>query len=172
MSCRNKPIFHEDIARFYNALTCGWNEFGQPEIIFQDAGLAEEFALCSMKCSYVYISDSDRFTMQFLAELLASALKAEILTPEDLYSTEEAVIGRLESAPYFRRYWHDYCGIKEVRRIPSPVPGSYCVRVNAKRRYLDPFVKNRGRVAEFSEKYREAVREFLAVSFEDWLSGY
>ncbi len=160
----------DDIARFFNALTSGTNEYGQQETVFADPALAEEFALCSMKCSYVYISDSDRFTMQFLADMLKAAIRAEILTPEDLYSTEEAVIERLEAAPYFRRYWHDYCRIKAVRRTSWPVPDSYCVRINAKRRFLDPYVKDIGRVSEFSKAYRAALDEFLSVSFEDWLS--
>ena len=58
----------EEIARFFNALCVGTNEHGQSEIVFTDPQTAEEFALRSMKCSYVYISDSDRFTMQYLAE--------------------------------------------------------------------------------------------------------
>ena len=160
----------EDIARFYHALSADTNEHGQPEIIFKDPAIAEEFAMRSMKNAYVYISDSDRFTMQFLAELLKDAIGSISLTVDDLYTTEERVIRKLKKCRITDNAWYTYTKIKGVRRTPKPVPDTFCFRVNAKRRYLDPYVKEMGRVTRFSEKYRAEVEKFLAVSFEEWLS--
>ena len=161
----------DDIERFYNALSAGTNEHGQPEIIFTDPNIAEEFALRSMKCSYVYVSDSDRFTMQYLAELLKFAMQGgHPLTMDDLYTTEERVIGKLKKCQITDNMWYTYTRIKAVQRTSKPVPDTFCVKVNAKRRYLDPYVKGVGRVAEYSRKYRTEVNQFLAVSFDEWLS--
>ena len=161
----------DDIERFYNALSAGTNEHGHPEIIFQTPEIAEEFALRSMKCSYVYVSDSDRFTMQYLAELLKFAMQGgHPLTMDDLYTTEERVIGKLKKCQITDNMWYTYTRIKAVQRTSKPVPDTFCVKVNAKRRYLDPYVKGVARVAEYSRKYRTEVNQFLAVSFDEWLS--
>ena len=160
----------EDITRFYRALSAGTNEQGQPEIIFSDRTIAEEFALRSMKCSYVYISDSDRFTMQYLAEVLKTAIGSKALTIDDLYTTEERVIRKLQKNRINDNMWYTYTKIKAVRRTSQPATDTFCVKVNAKRRYLDPFVKNVGRVTQFSGDYRAEVKKFLGVSFDEWLS--
>ena len=161
----------EEIGRFYQSLSAGSNEEGQPEIVFIDPEIAEQFALYSMKNSYVYISDSDRYTMQFLAEALKFAMQGKGgLTMSDLYTTEERVIRKLKKNRINDNMWYTYTKIQEVRRTSKPIPDAFCVKVNAKRRYLDPFVKDIGRVTRFSESYGEEVKKFLAVSFDEWLS--
>ena len=160
----------EEIARFYGCLAAGINEHGQPEILFQSPEIAEEFALRSMKNSYVYISDSDRYTMQFLAVLLKEAIDSHLLTADDLYTTEERVIRKLKRCQITDNAWYTYTKIKGVQRTLEPVPDTFCVKVNAKRRYLDPYVTEKGRVSAYSEKYRAEIKKFLAVSFEEWLS--
>lgn len=160
----------DDIARFYGALISGINEHGQPEIIFTCPGIAEEFARRSMKCAYVYISASDRFTMQYLADGLKLAAAIGLLTTEDLYTTEEEVIRRLCSNEKTAKFWRQYTNICCVRKTQEKIPNRYCVQVNAKRRYIDPYVQGAGRVTQFSEAYRVTVEQFKAVSFDGWLS--
>ncbi|MBQ9903123.1 MAG: hypothetical protein IJM51_12195 [Clostridia bacterium] len=161
----------DEIARFYGDLSAGINEHGQPEIIFNTPGIAEEFSLFSMQCSYVYISDSDRFTMEYLAEVLKRAIQEPSgLTVDDLYTTEERVIRKLKKNGINNNIWYTYTKIKAVQRTSRPIPDTFCVKVNAKRRYLDPYVKEIGRVTQFSESYRKEVDKFLAIRFDEWLS--
>ena len=158
------------IKKFYRAISVGENEHGEPELVFMDKAMAEEFALCSMQCAYVYISASDRFTMQFLADGLKRAAAKGLLTVDDLYTTEENVIEKLQGTPETAAFWQEYTQIREVRNTPEKVEGQYGVQVNAKRRYLDPYVPGMGRVTTWSEAYRAAVEAFLSVSFAGWLS--
>ena len=160
----------EEIEKYYNALYAGTNKHGQPEIIFTDPDIAEEFALHSMKTSYVYISDSDRFTMQYLAEILKDAILGGTMKTDDLYTTEEHVIRKLKKCRITGHMWYTYTKIKGVQRTSEPVPDAFCVKVNAKRRYLDPYVMGKGRVSAYSEKYRAEIEKFLTVSFDEWLS--
>ena len=160
----------DEIENFYRDLSAGTNEHAQPEIIFKSPDIAEQFALASMNCSYVYISDSDRFTMQYLAEVLKDAMQGGILKMNDLYTTEEKVIRKLKRCQITDNIWYTYTKIKGVQRTPERLKNTFCVKVNAKRRYLDPFVIGKGRVTDYSKKYWKEVKEFLAVSFEDWLS--
>ena len=160
----------DEIARFYKALSAGTNEHGQPEIIFTAPEIAEEFAICSMKNSYVYISDSDRFTMQFLALTLKFAISGGTLKKQDLYTTEERVIRKLKRNRITDNIWYTYTKIKGVQSTRRPIEDKICVKVDAKRRYLDPYVRDMGRVTQCSETYRAEVEKFLSVSFDRWLS--
>lgn len=161
----------DEIKSYYRNLISGVNEHGQQEIIFWNPVVAQQFAHRSMKNSYIYISDSDRFTMQYLAELLKFAMQGgHPLTMDDLYTTEERVIRKLKKCQLTDNAWYTYTKIKGVQRTASRVPDTFCVKVNAKRRYLDPYVKGVGRMTEVSECYRAEVNQFLAVSFDEWLS--
>lgn len=157
-----------DIERFYGNLTVGTNERSEEELIFTDKHIAEEFALYSMKCSHIYVSD--RFAVQYLADLLKFASENGVVSVADLYTTEENVVGKLESSEITASRWHEYRGIKRVQNTAECVSDRYCVQVNAKRRYIDPYVRNVGRVTEFSKQYLAAVNEFLSMSFDGWLS--
>ena len=159
-----------NIIKYYNNIVVGTNGQGDQELVFKDREIAEKFALCSMKCSYVYTEDSGRFTVQFLADLLRSAAEKGIISVDDLYNTEEFVIDKLCHDEWGAEKWRRYTDIKRVNVTSEPIDGKYCVRVNTKRRYIDPYVMNYGRVTEFSEKYREAVDELMNRSFDCWLS--
>ena len=65
--------------------------------MFTSSELALDFSLCSLKNSINDVSDDDRFAMKFLADILHYALNREILTREDLYTTESQVISKLMS---------------------------------------------------------------------------
>ena len=159
-----------EIRSFFRAMSAGTNERGEPEIILTDRSFAEQFALRSMKCSKIYVSDADRFTMQYLADILKYGTESGALTVDDLYTTEENVIAKIRNDPSLRTMWSDYTGISGVVRTEQKVPEKKCFRVDAKRRYLDPYVQGAGRVTEFSRSYREMLDEFLSVSFDEWLS--
>ena len=160
----------KNIERFYHNLTVGINEHGEQELMFADKNIAEEFALCSMKCSHIYVSDEDRFTIQYLADLLKLAADNDVVSVEDLYTSEENVIEKLEKSDVTSEKWREYCGIRRVKISSVPAESGYCTRVNAKRRYIDPFVENVGRVTAFSKQYHAAVDEFFLISFDGWIS--
>lgn len=159
-----------NIAKYYNNIFVGTNERGEQELVFKDMEIAEEFALCSMKCSYVYTDDSGRFTVQFLADLLRDASQRGILSIGDLYNTEEFVIDKLCANEWGAEKWRKYADIKNVSITSKPIEGKYCVCVNTKRRYINPYVQSVGRVTQFSERYRKAVDELMNRNFNCWLS--
>ena len=159
----------DEISDYYRHLTAGTNEHAETEIVFTDPHTAEQFALSSMKCAYVYISRSDRFTMQYLADLLRASIRQQVLTAADLYTTEENVISRLCSSPRTLQDWQKYCAIRAVQASDKQVENRYAVKVNAKRRYIDPYVMDSGRVTSLSSRYRAETEAFLVVSFDEWL---
>lgn len=159
------------IRRFYRDIVAGTNEKSAPELIFRHADIAEQFALCSMQCSHVYVSDTDRFTMQYLADLLKLAVDQGVVSVQDLYETEERVIEKLLADLRTAKGWREYCGIRGVQGSNTPPDNRYAVQINAKRRYIDPYVPGLGRVTEYSGHYRTEVQALLSMSFQDWLSA-
>ena len=159
----------ERIAEYYNALTMGKNEDGEDEIMFKEEALATRFALESLENSKRFVHDEDRYAMQYLADLLRQALKRGILTEADLYTTEQRVIEKLRSDDGLRLEWDRFTAFSslEYRDTKPEGPGWICV--SAKRRYIDPYVMDKGRVSALSPKAADAMASFLNRSFDVWM---
>lgn len=157
----------DDMAGLYGNLISGINEEGDPEIVFRDLSCASEFASLALSCSKVYVSDEDRYTMQMLAELLKAGIDAGTLAEQDLWGTEESVIGMLKADPASAARWEEYCAIETVT---TGIPGPCARKINAKKRYIDPFVLGRGRVSDLDGDFRARMDEYLGKSFDYWVS--
>ncbi len=159
-----------DIVPLYENIAVGLNERDETELVFKDREIAEQFAFKSMKCSRLYVSDNDRFVMQYLSDLLKLAIERGAITRSDLYSTEDAVLQKLSESSVTCERLREYKGIRAVDSSQERTSGGYCVRVGGKKRYIDPFVQGLGRATAWSGEYRAAVEEFLQQSFDGWLS--
>lgn len=151
------------VKRLYDDLMVGRNEDGEDEIMFRSAACASEFAELSLKCSKIYVCDADRFAMQRLAEILASAIKRGVISEKDLYLPEEKVISKLEGDLHSRSEWEQY------RSYSTPIIGSeddpLARIIFAKKRHINPFVYGTGRVTSYDVEYRRKLETFLATDF-------
>lgn len=145
-------------------LTVCVNEEGAPELAFRHADAAVDFAFGALEMGRLYASDEDRFAMETLARLLKDAVRAGIITMDDLWTTEEHVIGKLKRDRVFLARWDHYRGYCRTSRGTGIV-------IRTKKRYIDPLVANAGRVSEISGEFRRAADEFLKESQDVPLSG-
>jgi len=162
----------DELRELFEDLIVRENEEGEPEIQFASEQCAVRFAWLSLGNSRIYASDDDRFAMQALADLLREALNAGAICEEDLHTTEEAVIGKIcaDSGLSGRWTWFgSRCTLKcsDVR----PEDGGYWVKLDAKRRFIDPLARGRGRVTGFCAEYRDALEKFRSQSFDYWMSA-
>lgn len=171
-------LFHygfEDLPRltaFYRDLTVSAGEDGQPELAFRTPAIAEDFALAALRTGRVYVCDEDRFAMEALASLLRDALDRRVLSPADLMGTEPAVIAKLRADTVSGPAWECFRRFHAIRTAVGERPEKgWWVRVDAKRRWIDPLAVGRGRVSAWSPVFREALTSFLALDFTRWLSG-
>ena len=155
---------------YYNDITVAAAEDGAPELAFQTESAAAGFGRTALACSRIYVSEEDRYSMQRLSELLRDALTGSVLTPEDLYRTEPEVIARLEAHPLFRRRWRDFRGLREILRGDEIPPGEGRV-IPAKKRYINPLLAGRGRLADLDSDFGRALREYLAEPQDTPLGG-
>ena len=154
---------------WYRDLIVGKNEKGQPELTFQTAEAAEDFALTALRCSEVYVSDEDRYSMQMLAELLQDAAVRGVITESDLYTTEPRVISKLLSDDALAARWASYRACREILRSEQPCGEGNWRKISAKKRYIDPVVLHQGRMDAISPVFSEKLRAFLCQSQDVWL---
>ena len=154
---------------WYRDLIVGKNEKGQPELTFQTAEAAEDFALTALRCSEVYVSDEDRYSMQMLAELLQDAAVRGVIAESDLYTTEPRVISKLLSDDALAARWANYRACREIHRSEQPHGEGNWRKISAKKRYIDPLVLHRGRMSAVSPVFSEKLCAFLCQSQDIWL---
>lgn len=104
----------DEIKNIYDDLVVSKNEFGQDEISFKTLNKAIEFTSVSILNSKVYTADYDRFSMQYLADLLKLAVDKNVININDLYTTENEVIMRLEKDEDIKSMWDDFRSFSQV----------------------------------------------------------
>lgn len=161
----------ETAAAYYQNLTIGRDEEGRPKLAFQSAELAKQFAMTSIRCSRVYVSDEDRYAMQMLSELVKEALARGVITERDLSTTEPELISRLLSDAWAAGQWTKYRAYQAIRRSSKPDTEGDWRRISAKKRYIDPLVIGQGRLSAISPDYNGEKERFLQESQEAWLCG-
>ena len=162
----------EQIQGMYDDLTVAENEYGIPELSFRSVDIAKAFAQMALRNSRFYVADEERFSMQYLAEIVRNAINLGVLTPEDLYTTENEVIEKLKNNKETFDSWDKYTGISAVSKSPGVLCDRYCVNVNAKKRYIDPLAltgDGAKRVSKIDPSIKDDIASFLETDFNYWL---
>ena len=154
----------KQVRAYLNDLKVCINRESVPELAFQHADTAIDFAYGALEMGKIYVSEEDRFAMEMLAKLLKEAVESRVIAMEDLWLTEGKVIEKLNRDQGFRDRWNRFRGYYQVSRGTGTV-------IHAKKRYIDPLVENEGRVTEIRGDFRTAVDAFLAESQDEPLSG-
>ena len=163
-------ISREQAEVYYKDLTVGQNEDGQPELVFSRREAAEGFAMAALECSKIYVADPDRYAMEVLAGLLKQAIDQGILEEADLYKQEKDVITRLKQSP-LKVQWELFRGYREIICRDIPGKGEGWKRIFAKKRCIDPFVKELGRVSHICPEFKEKLELFREESQDYWLNA-
>jgi uncharacterized protein len=157
-----------EIKEMYDDLVVSINESGEPEIMFRSNGLAEKFTLLALKNGHVYTTDEDRYAMEYLAHVLHQAIERKIITEDDLYLTEEEVISRLMKDEIAKKEFQEFRNLsKVIKEEVRTTDQSYKVR--AKKRYIDPMVKDKRRISSLSDMVKKKINDFLNDDFDYYL---
>lgn len=161
----------DEIKDMYNDLVISQNEFGQDEISFSTLDKAIEFTSVSLENSKVYTCNVDRFSMQYLADLLKLAVDKNVINLNDLYTIEEKVIMKLQKDAELKSKWNDFRNMSQIFTSNEKPENGYWVNIPAKKRYINPLIVNNGRVTDLCESLSKEIDDFLKVDFNIWLSG-
>lgn len=148
--------FTSSVQSMYNDLVA------QEEFVFSTPQIALDFAEMALYCGKIYVCDEDRYAMERLSRLLKKALEENHITRQDLYTEEPQVIEKLP-----REEWQAFCRLSRVFRVDGP--GEFSYRVPAKKRCIDPLIRDRGRVSELFPEFKERMEAFLSCSQDHYI---
>lgn len=155
-------------------LFVGTNEDGEAELCFAHFDAAARFTALSLRQSRWFVSDDDRFAMQYLADLLRDAQRRGLLSEDTLYLDEPTVIARLCTDESIHARWQVLRRTVGTRSGSTPPDGAYAIRVAAKKRSIDPLVQTGAGLRRFtalSADYAAALKDFRADDFARWVWG-
>jgi len=161
-----------EIQDIYNDLIVVKNENDIDELCFKSIIYAKKLVEISLRNSYWFVSDEDRFSMQYLADMIRYAVQNNILSYEDLFTTESRVIQKLKSHSKTFELWEKYTNISAVASTDKKDPDLYCVNISAKKRYINPLIlieNNPARISEADPLIREKIEKFLSLDFDKWI---
>ena len=150
-----------EIQNLYEAISvlpCG-------ELGFLDEGKAKRFASIALSLGRIYCCDEDRYSMEVLARLVKKAISLGILNEEDLYQGEPFVIAKLLRSP-LKGEWDAFAKMSALEK--SQTNGEGFLRIQAKKRYIDPLVGDK-RLSEIDEEFKADVEAYLNQSFDIYL---
>lgn len=155
------------IRKIYNNITITKNENGIDELTFKDKDVCEEYINTISKLWPEWVSDKDRTSMQFIADICKSMNNAGYLTIEDLYTlSEQEVINKIINCKdtYLSNSFKAFQKADTVYKCISPQDNNYCVNVKSKTRYIVPLVKadnSSVRINQISENAASKITEYL-----------
>jgi HD superfamily phosphohydrolases len=156
----------------YTDLIIVQNEFGTEELCFRSLDAAKKFTEISLRNSYFFVSDEDRFSMQYLADIIRFAVDNGILGPDDLYLTETEVIAKMNKDAKLSELWKSYSELSAVTVSAEKLQNQYSVNISAKKRYIDPLVlidNNAERITDIDSDIRNQIQAFLRLDFNKWI---
>lgn len=135
----------DEVRAIYQNIEVQKNEDGIEELGFKHKMLEEKFVNNMSKLSTFYISNNAKITMQFLADIIKKMNQKGLINKEDLYKlSEKDVIEKIENCEYdnISKCFKAWKNTTQINESDIPVEDKYCVSINAKRRYINPLVKN------------------------------
>lgn len=135
----------DEVREIYQNIEIQKNEDGIEELGFKDKILAEKFVKNMSELSSSYITNETKITMQFLADIIKKMNQKGLINKEDLYKlSEKDIIEKIENSEYdnISKCFKTWKNITQINESDIPVEDKYCVSINAKRRYINPLVKN------------------------------
>lgn len=144
-------ISEKEIKDIFFDIQIGINEMNEEEMMFRHEIYAEQFTRLALKCGRLYSSKQDRYAMEILANLIKEYIHQNILKYEDLYTDEQQVIQMIKDDSK----WIHYTNLSNVIEDESGMI------IHAKKRYIDPYVLEKGRMSQISDTIKNEIDDFL-----------
>lgn len=157
----------KQIKQIYDNLEVQRNEENISELGFKDLATAEKFIDGARKLWPLWISNKEKITLQFIADIMKKLSEKNIITKEELYTlSEQEVIKKIENCgdSKIQNAFLKFRKATEIEESEEPIKGKYCISIKAKRRYIIPLVSTKDgyvRINEISRKAKKQIEEYL-----------
>lgn len=159
------------VKKVYDDIVVLTNEFNEPEIGFQNKEIAELFFDGVFKYSIELQKNEDKYTMQFMADLLKDMIDNNKINLKDLYEVSEEYIVVMMQGLY--EEFNTFRETKSIERTEEMPKKNYYVTVDSKKRYVIPICINGNKIERldtFSEECKEKLNIYL--NFKDSKYAY
>lgn len=141
----------------------------QNEIIFKHVEIAHFFTKHMLKCSYVYIMDEDRYAMEYLSKLIKRAVEKKVIDENDFYLKEKEFIDLFNKNQEIKELWKSFQKLNKVEKGKNK--DYFCVKVFVKKRYIDAYIENKGRISFIDQSIHKEIQDFLQIDFNYFMYG-
>lgn len=159
----------ETIKEIYNDVYVSKNEENIDELTFKTPAICEKYVTTIANLWPQWISNEDRVTLQFFADIVKSMNVKGLVSINDLYTySEKDIVGRILNCPdsYIKDSFIKFQNSTSVWNSETPVSDKYCITTRAKRRYIIPLVKNNEtveRINNVSLNAKNAIDNYLQI---------
>ncbi len=159
----------DEIKEIYHNIGVGENENQEIELQFHNENIAFQFLKNAFKTFEIYVADSDRYSMQCLADIIRYAIKINVINKNDLYDIESNVIKKIEDNSDTNKLWQQYKNYSKII-VSHKEPEGYYVKVAAKKRYINPLVNGK-RLTDINEDAEKMINDFKNKSFDYYMQA-
>lgn len=132
-----------EIKEVYHHIEILTNEEGNLEIGFCDLTSAEVFAHMTSIYAKELQGNRDKYVLQFVAEIVKSAIQKNLITFEDLYHKKEG-----ELVSIFKDYYSSWKLFEQATTVKgsNQAPDQFYISISSKKRNVIPLIQINGKI--------------------------
>ena len=158
----------EEIKEIYNDIEIEQNELGELELGFKTKSIARKFVKVTSIMSVIYCDDRDRFSMQFIADILKGLKDSGEITVEALYDEKESDIIKIIENSRYGDVWNAWRKARKVNVSKTEPKNVYFVHQKTKIRYIDPLCKGE-RMSKICKIAKKAIDKSLSYDMNNYI---
>ncbi|MCQ2591422.1 MAG: HD domain-containing protein [Treponema sp.] len=166
------------IERAYNDIEVLTNENGEPELGFKTLDIAVDYCRRFCMIGHILQLNENKLTLHLLGQIMNLAVETNLLTEQDfmllsekeILEKLEAGLKKAESSPkvlQLDKLYKTFRNMTKIEHTTSALSETeyFSVSLRVKQRYINPLVKNLGRVKDNSPLAAKIIQDFL--TYED-----
>ncbi len=163
-----KLLTLDEAKEIYDDIEIEQNEFGEAELGFKTKAIARKFVKITNEMSVNYRCDENRFSMQFIADILKRLKDENKITIEDLYDLKESEIIKIIEKSKYKDIFDAWRKAKKINASKNKPEGVYSVHQKAKVRYIDPLC-NGERMSKICKIAKSAIDKNLSYDMDNYI---
>lgn len=169
------PVFTlGEIRAIYQNVKILTNEDGLPELGFKSKEICEKYIRQASMLWPLWANEQNNVFMNFLGDICKAMNSQGCLEISDLYTLSEAeVIDKIRNCENknISEVFERFENASYPMTSPIPLEGKYCIKVKAKRRYLNPLVETYEgvkRIYDISVPAKICIDGYLNEKYDDY----
>jgi hypothetical protein len=154
----------EKIEKVYQGIVVLSNEDNVLEIGFKDIESGELFFKAVYEYSIALQSNEDKFSMQYIADVLKKQIDSNKIYFKDIYKLSESDI--IKVIKENEKTWNIFSEASLLKRTDEEPKGVYYVSIDSKKRYVVPLCKADNKIVRLDKVSKEA--ENLLLKYKEF----